>query len=205
MSNTDLQSHLRRQFSFLTESCNSYDKGFKDEAIRLATVIRVLIHNTKNSTSLLKHLNATAINLLSTTNGATQDTVMYFGLGTMKLSGVDSEYFPSLDFGPIKTMIPVNEWWNQIVFVLDAQTKLSRKDIILDAANRDGGAHVDLNLSTEYQALAADGAIGSFVYAEKNGGNVTKPITQAHFVAIRQMAYELLNSPELGALLRKIV
>lgn len=196
----DFHAHLARQLSFLRRSCESYDAGATDEAIRIATIIRVLIHNTKASTSLLKHLNATTINLLSTTNGATPDTVMYFGLGTMELGNGSCRYFPSLDFGPIKKTIPVSQWWDQIVFVLDPQTRLSRRKIVLSAANQDGGAHVDATLSKEYEALSADGAIGHFTYGS-NGMEIHQPIEDAHFVAIRQMAHELLHSPDLNALL----
>ena len=53
---TDFPTHLGRQLQFLHQSCASYDGGFFDEAIRMATVMRVLLHDTKHSTSLLKHL-----------------------------------------------------------------------------------------------------------------------------------------------------
>lgn len=161
------RAHLARQLTFLKRSCESYDAGATDEAIRMATIIRVLIHNTKKSTSLLTHLNANTINLLSTTGNITPNTVMYFGLGMMQLSGSSCGYFPSLNFGPVKEMIPVSQWWNQIVFVLDPQTHLSRRKIILSAANQDGGAHVDASLSKEYEALSSDGAIGYFTYGSK--------------------------------------
>ncbi len=196
----DFRSHLARQLTFLRRSCEAYDAGAVDEAIRMATIIRVLIHNTKASTSLLKHLNATTINLLSTTEGATPNTVMYWGLGTMQLGSGSCKYFASLGAGPIKKLIPVSQWWDQVVFVLNPQTRLSRRKIILSAANQDGGAHVDANLSREYEALSVDGAVGHFTYG-LGSRVINEPITDAHFVAIRQMAYELLHSPELNALL----
>ncbi|ATX88164.1 hypothetical protein [Klebsiella aerogenes] len=192
--------HLARQLMFLKRSCEAYDSGATDEAIRMATIIRVLVHNTKASTSLLKHLNATTINLLSTTEDVSPNAVMYFGLGTMQLGNSGCKYFASLDFCPIKKLVPVSRWWNQIVFVLEPQTQLTRKKIVLSAANQDGGAHVDAKLSKEYEALSTEGAIGHFVYTQQEK-SVQQPITEAHFVAIRQMAYEILNSPELNALL----
>ena len=196
----DFYAHLARQLAFLKRSCEAYDSGATDEAVRIATIVRVLVHNTKESTSLLKHLNATTINLLSTTDGATPNTVMCFGLGTMQLGGDGCRYFPSLDDGPVKKLIPVSQWWDQIVFVLNPQTRLSRRKIILSAANQDGGAHVDASLSKEYEALSSDGAIGHFTYGS-NGKEVDQPITDVHFVAIRQIAHELLHSPDLNALL----
>ena len=192
----DFQSHLKRQLTFLERSCQSYDAGEIDEAIRMATVIRVLVHNTKNSTSLLKHLNSTTINLLSSTEGASPNTIMYHGLGTLQMGSKGNKYFASLGDVPVKYFIPVSQWWDQVVFVLDPQTRLSRRKIILSAANQDGGAHVDAQLSSEYKCLVADGAIGYFEYMS-NGKITQELIPDANLVAIRQMAYELLNSPSL--------
>ena len=61
-STVDFKAHLAKQLRFLERSCKSYDAGFTDEAVRIATVIRVIIHQTGTSTPLLKHLGATTIN-----------------------------------------------------------------------------------------------------------------------------------------------
>ena len=188
--------HLRRQINFLQRSCQSYDNGNLDEAIRIATIVRVLIHQTNTSTSLLTHLNATTINLLTTTNDIEKGTLFKFSLGSMELGASGCNYSPQLGNATIQNLVPVNDWWNQIVFVLDQKTKLSRRKIILSAANQDGGAHVDASLAREYEALTKDGALGYFVTSSTEG-EIKTPITDTHLVAIRQMAYELLNSPEL--------
>jgi hypothetical protein len=60
----------------------------------------------------------------------------------------------------------------------------------------DGGTHVDNKLTPEYFALAKDGAAGTFVYSFDNQ-KVEELITNAHLVSLRQIGYELLNSPEL--------
>ena len=59
------KEHLKRQLAFLERSCIAYDQGYTDEAIRMATVIRVLLHKTHRSTSLLAHLGRENINLLN--------------------------------------------------------------------------------------------------------------------------------------------
>lgn len=192
----DFKTHLRRQIGFLERSSQSYDAGNLDEAIRIATVIRVLVHSTRSSRSLLEHLDATSIDLLSTAAYIPPNAVMGFTLGMMRVGGGGSQYFPGLDQSPTRQFVPVSEWWNQVVFVLDPNTKLGRKDIVLTAANKDGGAHVDNALTKEYEALASDGALGEFIYVF-HGETTTELISNAHCVAIRQMAYELLNSPQL--------
>jgi len=42
----ELLDYLREQITFLRNSIDSYDKGFEGEAKRLATTIRVLVHDT---------------------------------------------------------------------------------------------------------------------------------------------------------------
>jgi hypothetical protein len=50
------QQQLRHQLDFLQASGRAFDAGMDHEAIRLAGVIRTLVHDKGNSTSLLKHL-----------------------------------------------------------------------------------------------------------------------------------------------------
>ena len=173
MRTVDFKAQLRRQLQFLHASSAAFDAGFHDEAIRIATVIRVLIHQTKSSTSLLKHLNATTINLLSTCEGATDRTLMYIGMGTVQVSGDGThKYFPSLGDVPVTTLVPVSKWWDQVVFV-EGPSRLSRKKIVLSAANQDGGAHVDDKLNAEYQALTSDGFAGHVLHTV--GGLYPRP------------------------------
>ena len=195
----EYRDHLRRQIGFLQRSAVAFDAGYVDEAVRIATTIRVLIHNTASSTSLLKHLDATTISLLSSCDGASPNTLFYMGLGMHHVRNdggtIKATYAPVLD-GPVKIYVPVSKWWDMIVYVLGSGERLSRKKIVLTAANKDGGAHVDSALTPEYEALSRQGAVGYLMSSV--GGNINEqPFTDAHFVAVRQMAYELLNSPEL--------
>jgi hypothetical protein len=62
-----LSSELQKQIRFLNNSSKLFDEGEEDEAVRLATTIRVLFHDTYSSTSLLKQLNIKDIlNLVDT-------------------------------------------------------------------------------------------------------------------------------------------
>lgn len=47
---------LKRQLGFLEKSCRAFDAGDADEAIRIALALRVFLHDTPHSTSLLTHL-----------------------------------------------------------------------------------------------------------------------------------------------------
>ena len=79
---------------------------------------------------------------------------MFHGMGVnmMRIEGGKAwgSYGPSFDEGPGMRLLPVSEWWNQIVYVFSWRpeddptgeievTRLSRKDIVLTATNKDGG------------------------------------------------------------------
>src|SRR5215203_633591 len=199
------QKELKKQLGFLERSCQWFDEGHVDEAIRIASILRTLIHNTASSASLLKHLNATGIRLWSTTHGAPEGAITYFGMVQYRLCNGISSYGPSFDDTPITELVPVSEWWEQVVYVFPAgkaaQSKeeeergfrLSRKNIVLTATNKDGGAHVDKKLTRAYETLAADGAVGSFGWKIEGVSQVFS-ITYAHLVSLRQMGFEVLRS-----------
>jgi hypothetical protein len=200
--------HLRKQLGFLERSCAGYDAGYKEEAIRIATVIRVLIHDTANSTSLLQHLGALGITLLSTcpdmdaqfTDLSGYSACSFRALGIMRITAEKgAELVPGLGEKDCRTMVSVQKWWEQIVWVLDRSTKLTRKSIVLTAANKDGGAHVDSALTKEYRLLSSDGAAGSYV-GKVGGIEFQGEIQDAHLISLRQLGYELLNSPDLVGL-----
>lgn len=211
---TDFQQHLSRQLAFIERSCKSYDEGFVDEAIRIATCIRVILHTTRSSTSLLTHMGAESVELM-TSCGPVSDTAFFFmGLGEWNLMGPIMEFRvskpPMVSYSPL----PAAEWWNQVVFILLGGTRITRKDIVLAAANKDGGAHVDPKLTTEYEEISKPGAL--FAQYHRGTGvslGLGGPVMQAatgdpdihsivgvpdtHLVSLRQMGDELLNSTNL--------
>lgn len=207
MSRQRFEEQLRRQLRFLERSSAAYDGGFQEEAIRIATCIRVLIHHTSRSTSLLNHLGATGIRLLSTCMDIRRmldgSDPFYAGARMQHFNGMalfgEGGYRAKLSNGPVYGCLTVDDWWGQTVYVLDPNNHLSRRDIVLGAANRDGGAHVDERLTPDYELLITPGSLGVLV-SQNQGRRTEQPISDGHFVALRQMAYELLNSPELLAL-----
>ena len=63
-SQAELSQHLQEQLEFLQASAGAYDQGFEGEAKRLAVSIRVLVHDTSNSNSLLGQLGQKDIKFL---------------------------------------------------------------------------------------------------------------------------------------------
>jgi hypothetical protein len=193
----DFRKQLEKQIGFLDRSCKAYDHGYVDESIRIATVIRVLIHDTPKSTSLLRHLSATHIDLLSTAEPQKIPVggAAMFGMGSYTMGSAGSKWHPVCQ--NTRFQLPVHEWWTQLVFG-DTRHYLSRKVIVLAAANKDGGAHVDSDLTPAYAALAQSGSVGIFGYGKRDDpARVEAPIENGHLGYLRAFGYELLSSREL--------
>ena len=72
--------------------------------------------------------------------------------------------------------------------------------MVLAAAYKDGGAHVDAKLTADYETLMTSGERGFFHYQTTGETGNFKPIMDAHLVFLRQIGHELLSSPDLLAL-----
>jgi len=193
----DFKKQLIRQLNFINHSCLIYDAGHKDEAIRIATSIRVLVHDTKNSTSLLSHLNAKKIRLLSTCHklpeSESNSMLGFFDGFGFKMTSKGLQ--PLLDDAFSKEFIIVTDWWNQNVAIVN-QYKFTRSSIVLAAANKDGGAHVHESIDPEYQVLK-----NGLWTLSRDGSNIYE-IIEHQFHTLRQFGYEILNSPELTDLVK---
>jgi hypothetical protein len=197
-SRDELLGHLRDQITFMKQSANSYDKGFEDEAKRLAVIIRVLVHDTRNSTSLLTLLNKKAIRFYdSAIPYDPQNLLPYNALTMMGLSPDKSGFYAApLDGGAdtrSKTRrIPFKIWWQGMFVIRDKNNKaFTRKDLVLNTANTDGGAHIDPNLDEDYASLSRFNSLGWKVFRRDIEDDFSNsPVLPS----IRQIAHEVLKT-----------
>ncbi|MFZ6733636.1 hypothetical protein ACO0LG_17045 [Undibacterium sp. Ji42W] len=194
-----LTDHLRRQLSYLRRSCELYDAGHLDEAIRIALVIRVLIHDTPNSASVLHQMGVKTNLKLVTSFGLSNRLPKNFSptsiiplFASSQGGGIAVPF--TLPTPPI--LFTVDDWWNEEVWKQDST--LTRRKIILETANKEGGAHVQENAPKVIQELRKGLTQVSSV---KVGGVEVGTPNNFHFVLNRQFAHELLNSAELLALI----
>ncbi|MCO6431029.1 MAG: hypothetical protein J5J00_09225 [Deltaproteobacteria bacterium] len=158
------------------------------------------MHDTRNSTSLLTHLNANSINLLTTMAEPDPAMPFFHGTGMAREREDGSRYLvPNFYNAATEEFIPAPHWWEQVAFKLDNGHILTRKDVVLSAVNQDGGAHVDSSVKDTYASLASDGSGGTHSYIT-GGQQITQLSEDLHLVALRQFGYELQNSPELLSL-----
>jgi hypothetical protein len=146
-----LRRHLEEHIGFLKTSADLYDGGTLAEAKRLAVSIRVLVHDTQASKSLLAQLGMKGRHFIDTASDRPRSVVTsYAGLVGMLLTAGPAEFVPHLDAVSSRS-IPFEQWWAAPVIIDFKQREIGRKRLILAVANQDGGAHVDPDLDV-YQS-----------------------------------------------------
>jgi len=157
---SDLLDHLKEQMAFLRASMASYDNGFEGEAKRLAATIRLLVHDTKQSTSLLNSLGVKNNMDFHYVNGDPKEKAKaILSVGGMVRGIRGYRYSPNLVDSNFKSAF--DDWWNGLVLVNKAKgIEYSRKDFVLAVANKDGGAHIDQALDAMYADVSRSNGFG---------------------------------------------
>ena len=209
----DFKEHLRRQIAYIRNSCQLFDSGHVEEAIRIAVPLRVLFHDTGHSVSLLQHLNSKSIALVSTAAPFVEEPVipnLHLVEMFININGMDNircHCVPLLNKSPRNEAISFKKWWQEDIVIEHKQPRkvLTRKNLVLAAANMDGGAHVDDKLEPMYDEVRRGSGVEiEFVFKPEFGRDpVSVPFENIHYASLRQIGYEVLNSPELTALAAK--
>tara|TARA_Y100001963_G_scaffold148356_1_gene226107 strand:- start:36 stop:833 length:798 start_codon:yes stop_codon:yes gene_type:complete len=196
LTTQELQEHLTDQLQFIESSITSFDNGFEGEIKRLAVSVRVLVHDTGKSTSLLTLLRQKNVDFIDTSIPFDENNKMtHSGLVQMSLGNRASKALPLLDDGPFSRMASFELWWNGIVFVDKDRNEFSRKDIVLSLSNKEGGAHVDKKLDRKYSDLRKNNSLGWIDVAAD--GKKTPSADQVP-ATMRQIAHETLKTLKPG-------
>jgi len=166
----------------------------------MATSLRVLLHDTQKSTSLLQQLSLKSNKFYDGCSDSgeeiqTENNIRvgsFCGLVGIGV-GLKESFVPYLDEVPgnIFKEVLFDEYWNKIIFIDQGKNSLSRKDVILAIANQDGGAHVDPQIDDKYKKLARENALGWMASADGKEWTNMKGVELA---AIRQIAHEILKT-----------
>ncbi len=178
-STAELEQHLREQVGFLIASAAAFDRGFHAEAKRLATTIRVLVHDTRASHSLLTQLSRKTAPFWDSAMELQQGAASsQFSLVGQYLSqSVGAGFFAFLDDLPSAGhFADFTVWWETPVLRDQAHNPISRKQLVLWVANQDGGAHVDPGLDSVYSDLSRNNSLGWVQHWERDGTTDTAPI-----------------------------
>jgi hypothetical protein len=93
-------------------------------------------------------------------------------------------------------LVPFSAWWDGEVVYYGAGRRIKRKRLVTDAANKDGGAHVDISLPPDYRWMV-EGAGVSFSVKRTDGSEISRTLIAPHLACLRQIAYEVSQSPTL--------
>ncbi|MCH8294437.1 hypothetical protein IH992_25420 [Candidatus Poribacteria bacterium] len=206
----DLEQKLRNQIQFMHDSCESYDNGSAAHAEQLAHSIRIILHDTNHSHSLLAQLGLkNKVMFMDTSEDYNpQNKLPFAGLCLLQI-GAKTGYIPRLN-EPLKRVPSIyipgspllyfqkpklhfDDWWCAIVIATD-QIKFSRKDIVLHLADTDGGSHVDPELDKSYYDVTRGGAMGKIIVKTKQGIEEVGVLRPVEYASVRQIAYEVIIS-----------
>lgn len=194
----ELALHLKEQIRFLINSSKSFDEGFEGEGKRLAVAIRVLVHDTSKSRSLLGLLKKKDMQFYDTATDFNPWNLLSSNcLTAMRLrktsNGAVAEYVPYLDMSPSKIeKVKFEEWWNKIIIVDKHHRQFTRKSLVLAVSNQDGGAHVDPSLDFSYAELSRLNSLSCYLINERCSTESIK--NGPELPSIRQIAHEILKS-----------
>lgn len=199
-SEQELLRHLEEQIRFLQRSADAFDKGFIGEAKRMATTIRILVHDTRQSTSLLTSLGKKDIQFYSTAahidNGTSMSTYRLVALNLSTIQDTSkASYYAPLDDRPlfvnVNKKMAFRRWWNEIIIIDKMRNEFSRKDMVLLVSNKNAGAHGDPELDHAYAALKRYNSSG---YAASDSKGTGRSLEGVELVTIRQICHEGLKS-----------
>lgn len=191
-----LVSKLREQLELLQLYGEHFDAGRKVAAYPLAICVRVLVHQTARSNSLL-----TQLGLQSTMRFV--DTSLHFipgnllvahpGLSVLGMTmGVGSSWVPRHAAQADQPNSPqtFKLWWDSPV-LRDARGQTwSRARIVLDVANKEGGGHLDPEQPFDLKQLEEDNSMG-WTHSDPIVGEDQPMLNGPLLSSVRQVAYEL--------------
>lgn len=201
-SPTALLAHLDEQLAFLDSSCWAFDQGAEAECKRLATHVRILVHDTGRSTSLLTHLGVkerlwfhdVAVEQrerYTAMRAAGHVPLLVGGLVAIEMSPTSRYVAKTIAPNPTATarMSRFDDWWREQALFPMSGPPPSRFDLMDWLVHKAGGAHIDDELPPPFVALMSGEAMGiHFPRIEPPPQNSPIP------AAMRQIAEELRTS-----------
>jgi hypothetical protein len=147
---------LRTQYNRLRDALDGYYAGKREQLLNVATTIRVLVHDKPgtSSRSLLSRLNPGYWDLpIYNKLPPHPDSVLTIHSRLVFTGGQATRIVrPRFDTTTYR-MVPLKIWWTADYQIL-GRKRLSKSEIILTVADKDGGAHIDEKVPQSFAALS---------------------------------------------------
>lgn len=157
---------VQDQYLRLKYAVEGFYTGKEVQVLNIAVIIRVLLHESGTSKSLLARLPSDYWNLtIYDKPPLTPKTV--FALRTpLVISGDGTKRMIRSQFdNDVYKLVPLHRWWNDEYQPL-GKLRLSKREIVLNVAHKDGGAHIDDKLPDHHATLSEP----PFYFGMDNGG-----------------------------------
>jgi len=194
---SDLEAHLRKSVARLRAAIAGFDHGDIDQAAVMAVTLRVLLHDTATSKSLLGQLGLLGGLTFVDSRGSVPraGALLFTALAGLRL-GRKMKYEANLD-ALASTDQSFPDWWGSTVLIVPHPSErrpvpFSRRNLVLTVANQDGGAHIDPQLDETYYTLTRGNLMGELAINGKPVSWEADPVP-AH---IRQITHEVLKTLE---------
>jgi hypothetical protein len=149
-------SRLEDQRHLLRAAITGIRAGDLRQALTIATSIRVLVHETRSSTPLLKLLRSDYLSLpirewINNPRNCKANLPLCVRIST---EGPPIALTSTLPEGSLRTGV-LSSWWNDSFISVPGVGDMSRRELILGLANKEG-AHVDADLPEKYSLLLSN-------------------------------------------------
>lgn len=189
----ELRRELVEQLQLLRHSCQAFDGGLEAVAKHISLSLRVLLHHHRQSRALLDQLGLRDGRYLTSAPPLNQNNLLTeCNLVLMHVGPTGARYLPLVAAGgppfPLQP-IPFVDWWNNPVLKDNCGRTFCRRELVLNVADTDGGAHVDPELEEAYMAISRENSLGwVFSTGAENSALEGRP----ELACMRQIAHELL-------------
>jgi hypothetical protein len=191
----ELKRELAEQLQLLRHSCQAFDSGLEALGKHISLSLRVLMHDHRQSRALLDQLGFRSGRYLTSAPPLNpRNLLTECNLVTMQLTSAGARYLPLIatGVGPFQLLpIPFVNWWNDPILKDNRNRTFCRRELVLNVADTDGGAHVDPELEEAYMAISRENSLGWFF----GDGNTTSAVEgRPELACMRQIAHEVLST-----------
>jgi len=180
----ELESLLVDQLRLLRKSCGNDERWDFTEGHNVVTRVRVLLHQTSKSHSLLEQLNI-------------RDGMYLNSIGAGNTLVLPAIYGPwprfLIPYRPwsLSNCSPFKEWWESSLIIV-ANVRTSRKELVTMLANQEGGAQVDPEMKAGLANLRRSGSGWSYIHDDDSHS----PMNGFEIGTARAIGFEVLWSLE---------
>lgn len=191
----ELKRELAEQLQLLRHACIAFDGGLEAVGKHISLSLRVLLHHHGQSRALLDQLGLRSGRYLTSVPPLNpRNLLTECNLVVLRASASGASYLPAISMGggpfPLQP-IPFVSWWNDPVLKDNRKRTLCRRELVLNVADTDGGAHVDPELEEAYMAISRENSLG-WIFSD---GTVSAPAGgRPELACMRQIAHELLST-----------